>query len=124
MSAKNSATATVTAPVVVAPVVVAKPVFVARAVATKVQRGQTVYLYGATDKAQGVPITAGVVNGPAYATYTPRTAQATCWAWFIAGGNVGTVAAIKANAKDAGHGGQIAAMLRHAARMGAIVITA
>lgn len=117
MSAKKSA-------VVVAPVVVAKPVFVARAVATKVQRGQTVYLYGATEKAAGVPAAAGVTAGPAYATYTPRTAQAACWAWFIAGNGAGSVATIKENAKLAGHGGQIAAMLRHAARMGAITITA
>lgn len=121
MSAKKSAVATVAAAVAAAP---AKPVYVQRAVEAKVQRGQTVYLYGATDKAQGVPTAAGVANGPAYATYTPRTAQAACWAWFTTGGNVGTVAAIKASAKLAGHGGQIAAMLRHAARMGAVVITA
>ena len=117
MSTKKSAVVAVVA----AP---AKPVFVQRAVEAKVQRGQTVYLYGATDKAQGVPTTAGITAGPAYATYTPRTAQASCWAWFIAGNSAGPISAIKANAKDAGHGGQIAAMLRHAARMGAITITA
>ena len=122
MSAKKSSVAAVAA--VAAAVVTAKPTFVQRAVEAKVQRGQTVYLYGATGQAQGVPTAAGVTTGPAYATYTPRTAQAACWAWFTAGGNAGSVAAIKASAKDAGHGGQIAAMLRHAARMGAITITA
>lgn len=109
---------------VAASAVTPKPVFVQRAVATKVQRGQTVYLYGATGQAQGVPTAAGVTAGPAYATYTPRAAQAACWAWFTAGGNAGSVAATKAAAKLAGHGGQIAAMLRHAARMGAVTITA
>lgn len=118
MSAKKSAVAPVVA---AAP---AKPVYVARAIATPVLRGQAVYLYGATPQAQGVPTNAGITAGPAYATYAPRTAQASCWAWFIAGNSAGPISAIKANAKLAGHGGQIAAMLRHAARMGAIVITA
>ena len=122
MSAKKSAVATVAAPVVAA--APAKPVYVARAIATPVLRGQAVYLYGATPQAQGVPTSAGIAAGPAYATYTPRTAQAACWAWFIAGNSAGPISAIKANAKLAGHGGQIAAMLRHAARMGAITITA
>lgn len=98
-----------------------KTTFVARATEDRA-KGKTVFLYGATEKAEGVPAGHKVKKGPA--AYTPRTAQAECWAWLQEGNLKGTVATIKEAAKAAGHGGQIAALLRHAARRGGLVITA
>ena len=100
----------------------AKPVYVARATTAKA-KGKTVYLYGAAAAPAGVGSALVLGKGANFATYKPRTAQAACWAWFTAGKQVGTtVAACKLAAVAAGHKLAIAAMLRHAARSGAITL--
>jgi len=117
MAKKNAAAVAVAVPV-------EKVVFVEREVATPVRKGQNVYKYGGTEKAAGVPLVA-TVKVVTTANYTPRTAEAECWTWFTEATYDGqTVAEVKQLAKEQGQGHAIAGMLRHAARRGAIKVTA
>lgn len=120
MAKKNVAVA---APAVAVPV--EKVAFVEREVATPVRKGQNVYKYGGTEKAAGVPLVATVELGAKAAEYKPRTVEGLAWDWLLASGLIGQpVGAIKEAAKAEGYAHSIAGLLRHAARRGALKVTA